>query len=109
MINFNARLGISCLVVHLTKLHSTQKPESLLYRILLASTNKDDFIFDPFLGSGTTAVVAKKMGRKYLGIEREEKYFKVAKQRLEKTKKIEDHYLDTVSYTHLTLPTSDLV
>jgi len=63
---------------------------------LLASTNKDDFIFDPFLGSGTTAVVAKKMGRKYLGIEKEEKYFKIAKQRLEKTTKIEDHYLDTI-------------
>jgi site-specific DNA-methyltransferase (adenine-specific)/modification methylase len=78
------------------KVHSTQKPESLLYRILLASTNKNDFIFDPFLGSGTTAVVAKKMGRKYLGIEKEEKYFKVAKQRLEKTIEIEDHYLDTI-------------
>jgi len=78
------------------KIHSTQKPESLLYRILLASTNKDDFVFDPFLGSGTTAAVAKKMGRSYFGIEKEKKYFKVAKQRLEKTIKIEDHYLDTI-------------
>jgi site-specific DNA-methyltransferase (adenine-specific)/modification methylase len=42
------------------KVHSTQKPECLLHRILLASTNKDDFVFDPFLGSGTTAAVAKK-------------------------------------------------
>ena len=83
------------------KIHSTQKPESLLYRILLASTNKDDFIFDPFLGSGTTAVVAKKMGRKYFGIEKEEKYFKVAKKRLEKTTKIEDHYLDTIKNNKL--------
>ena len=78
------------------KVHSTQKPESLLYRILLASTNKDDFVFDPFLGTGTTAVVAKKLGRNYFGIEREKKYFKTAKQRLEKTIKMEDHYLDTI-------------
>jgi len=78
------------------KVHSTQKPESLLHRILLASTNKDDFVFDPFLGTGTTAVVAKKLGRNYFGIEKEKKYFKTAKQRLEKTVKIEDHYLDTI-------------
>ena len=78
------------------KVHSTQKPESLLHRILLASTNKDDFVFDPFIGTGTTAVVAKKLGRNYFGIEKEKKYFKTAKQRLEKTMKIEDHYLDTI-------------
>ncbi len=78
------------------KVHSTQKPESLMHRILLASTNKNDFIFDPFLGTGTTAVVAKKLCRNYFGIEKEKKYFNTAKQRLEKTIKIEDHYLDTV-------------
>ena len=78
------------------KVHSTQKPESILYRVLLASTNKGDLVFDPFLGTGTTAVVAKKMGRNYFGIEKEKKYFKTAKQRLEKTIKIEDHYLDTI-------------
>ena len=78
------------------KVHSTQKPESLLHRILLASTNKDDFVFDPFLGTGTTAAVAKKLSRNYFGIESKKKYFKTAKQRLEKTIKIEDHYLDTV-------------
>jgi len=78
------------------KVHSTQKPESLLHRILLASTNKDDFVFDPFLGTGTTAVVAKKLGRNYFGIENEKKYFETAKQRLERTMKIEDHYLDTI-------------
>ncbi len=78
------------------KVHSTQKPESLLHRVLLASTNKGDFVFDPFLGTGTTAIVAKKIGRNYFGIEKEKKYFKAAKQRLEKTIKIEDHYLDTI-------------
>ena len=78
------------------KIHSTQKPESLLHRILLATSNKNDFILDPFLGSGTTAVVAKKLGRNYYGIEREKTYFKAADQRLKKTKPIEDDYLDTL-------------
>jgi len=78
------------------KVHPTQKPESLLHRVLLASTNKGDFVFDPFLGTGTTAVVAKKLGRNYFGIDKEKKYIKTAKQRLKKTIKIEDHYLDTI-------------
>ena len=78
------------------KVHSTQKPESLLHRVLLASTNKGDFVCDPFLGTGTTVVVAKKIGRNYFGIEKEKKYFETAKHRVEKTKKIEDHYLDTI-------------
>jgi DNA modification methylase len=46
------------------KVHSTQKPEALLYRIILSTTNKGDSVFDPFLGTGTSAVVAKKLGRK---------------------------------------------
>ena len=78
------------------KLHSTQKPESLMHRVILASTNKGDLIFDPFLGTGTTATVAKKLGRNYFGIEKEEKYFKSAKKRLEETKEIEVNYLDTI-------------
>ena len=45
------------------KIHSTQKPEALLHRILLASSNKNDLVLDPFSGSGTTAVVAKKLGK----------------------------------------------
>ena len=47
------------------KVHSTQKPEALLHRILLATSNKNDLVLDPFLGSGTTATVAKKLGRNY--------------------------------------------
>ncbi len=58
------------------KVHSTQKPESLLHRVLLASSNKDNLILDPFLGSGTTATVAKKLGRKYYGIEKEKSILK---------------------------------
>lgn len=54
--------------------HCTQKPEKLLAKIILASSNVGDIIFDPFLGSGTTSVVAKKLGRKYIGIERDLKF-----------------------------------
>ncbi len=78
------------------KVHSTQKPESLLHRIILASTNKGDFIFDPFLGTGTSAVVAKKLGRKYFGIEKDKKYFDAANERIIATKIIEDNYLDII-------------
>ena len=78
------------------KVHSTQKPESLLHRILLASSNKNDLILDPFLGSGTTAVVAKKLGRIFYGIEKDKKYFDAANKRLKNTKPIEDDYLDTL-------------
>ncbi len=78
------------------KIHSTQKPESLLHRILLATSNKNDLILDPFLGSGTSAAVAKKLGRSYFGIEKEKNYFKAAEQRLNATKPIEDELLDTL-------------
>ena len=78
------------------KVHSTQKPEALLHRIILATTNKGDSIIDPFLGTGTTAVVAKKLGRKYFGIEKEKKYFAAAVERIKKTKIIESSFLDTL-------------
>ena len=78
------------------KVHSTQKPEVLLHRIILATTNKNDFILDPFLGTGTTAVVAKKLGRKYFGIEKDKTYFKAAHERINKTKIIDESYLDTL-------------
>ena len=79
-----------------TKVHSTQKPEALLHRIVLASSNKNDFILDPFLGSGTTAVVSKKLGRSYFGIEKEKKYFEAANRRIKNADIIKDEYLDTV-------------
>ena len=78
------------------KIHSTQKPEALLHRILLATSNKNDHILDPFLGSGTTATVAKKLGRNYFGIEKEKNYFKAADLRIKNTKPIEDDLLDTL-------------
>ena len=64
------------------KAHTTQKPESLLYRVILASSNEGDVVLDPFSGSGTTAAVARKLGRRYVGIEREERYVAVARERL---------------------------
>ena len=64
------------------KAHSTQKPEALLYRVLLASTNPGDVVLDPFFGSGTTGAVARKLGRHFIGIERDEGYIKIAQARI---------------------------
>jgi len=64
------------------KAHSTQKPEALLYRVLLSSSNPGDLILDPFFGSGTTGAVAKKLGRHFIGIDRDEGYVKIAQERI---------------------------
>ena len=66
-----------------TKAHSTQKPEGLLYRVILSSSNGGDVILDPFFGTGTTGAVAKKLGRNWIGIERDKKYIKVAQKRID--------------------------
>ena len=70
--------------------HPTQKPEALLYRILVSSTNKGDTVLDPFLGSGTTAVMAKKLQRNFIGFEQDKEYIKLAKKRLKQTKVLAD-------------------
>jgi len=62
--------------------HPTQKPEKLLAKIILASSNKNDIVFDPFMGSGTTAVVAKKLERHFVGVEMDEYYCCIAQKRL---------------------------
>lgn len=62
--------------------HPTQKPEKLVAKIMLASSNPGDVVFDPFLGSGTTSVVAKKLGRRYIGVELDELYCCLAEKRL---------------------------
>ena len=64
------------------KAHSTQKPEALLYRVILSSTNPGDVVLDPFFGSGTTGAVAKKLHRRWIGIEREPRYVELARQRI---------------------------
>jgi site-specific DNA-methyltransferase (adenine-specific) len=65
------------------KAHPTQKPESLLYRVMMSSSNVGDAVLDPFFGSGTTGAVAKKLGRNYIGIEQDRKYIKVAQKRID--------------------------
>ncbi|HOS88868.1 MAG TPA: site-specific DNA-methyltransferase [bacterium] len=77
------------------KAHSTQKPEALLYRIIIATSNPGDIILDPFMGSGTTGAVAKKLGRNFIGIEKEDIYIKIAKERIKKNKQIKN---DLLSY-----------
>jgi len=67
-------------------LHPTQKPEKLIALLLTASSDKGDIILDPFFGTGTTGVVAKKMGRNYIGIENNDDYLKAAKNRISKVK-----------------------
>ncbi|MCS7053221.1 MAG: site-specific DNA-methyltransferase [Ignavibacterium sp.] len=67
--------------------HPTQKPEKLLAKIILASTNENDFVFDPFAGSGTTAVVAQKLGRKFLSIEIDKTFACLIEKRLELAEK----------------------
>jgi modification methylase len=64
------------------KVHPTQKPEALLYRILLACSNPGDVVLDPFFGTGTTGAVAKRLGRHFIGIEREDDYIAAAEERI---------------------------
>jgi modification methylase len=64
------------------KLHPTQKPEALLARVILAASRPDDLVLDPFGGTGTTAAVAKRLGRRFIAIEREASYARAAEKRL---------------------------
>ncbi len=72
------------------KLHPTQKPESLLYRVIMASTNVGDVILDPFFGTGTTGAVAKKLGRNFIGIERDINYVKGAQARIDAVQPVDN-------------------
>ena len=65
--------------------HPTQKPEALMKKLLLIHSNENDTILDPFMGSGTTGVACKELGRNFIGIEIEPKYFEIAKRRIENT------------------------
>ncbi|TSC93184.1 MAG: modification methylase [Candidatus Berkelbacteria bacterium Licking1014_7] len=64
------------------KAHPTQKPLKLIQQVLLSASNKGDLVFDPFMGSGTTAVAAKKLGEKNIGIDTNEKYVKISERRI---------------------------
>jgi site-specific DNA-methyltransferase (adenine-specific) len=71
---------------HLTA-HPTEKPEKLLERVILLGSKEGDWVLDPFMGSGTTGVVAKQNSRNFIGIELDKDYFEIAKNRIEKTRK----------------------
>ena len=71
-----------------SKLHPTQKPEALLHRVFLSSTNAGDIVLDPFFGTGTTGAAAKQLGRIFIGIEREEEYAAAAKARIDATEQL---------------------
>ena len=75
------------------KAHPTQKPESLLYRVLLGTTNVGDLVLDPFFGTGTTGAVCKMLGRNFIGLEREESYAKVAEKRIKNTRSLDNSSL----------------
>jgi modification methylase len=79
------------------KAHPTQKPEALLYRILLACTKPGDVVLDPFFGTGTTGAVARRLGRRWIGIERESSYVKVATQRINSTLPLDESAMQTVA------------
>ena len=79
------------------KAHPTQKPEALLYRVLLACTNKGDVVLDPFFGTGTTGAVARRLGRHWIGIERETKYVKVARERIDSTLELDESAMRTMA------------
>ncbi|MEG8099441.1 site-specific DNA-methyltransferase [Candidatus Liberibacter brunswickensis] len=72
------------------KLHNTQKPESLLSRIIISSTKPGDIILDPFFGSGTTGAVAKKLKRSFIGIEMEQDYIEIATKRIASVQPLDD-------------------
>ncbi|GIX18828.1 MAG: methyltransferase [Erythrobacter sp.] len=78
------------------KLHPTQKPEALLYRVLLATTEKGDVVLDPFFGTGTTGAVAKRLGRQWIGCEREAAYRAAAEQRIARELPLDESALATM-------------
>lgn len=78
------------------KAHPTQKPEALLYRILLACTNPGDVVLDPFFGTGTTGAVAKRLGREWIGCERDDTYIDVAEERIAAALPLDESGLKTM-------------
>lgn len=78
------------------KVHPTQKPEALLYRVLLSTTKKGDTVLDPFFGTGTTGAVAKKLGRGFIGIEQDKTYAKAARERIAGIEQLADGVVDVI-------------
>jgi modification methylase len=78
------------------KVHPTQKPEAILHRVILASSNKGDVVLDPFMGSGTTAAMAKRLGRNFIGIEQDAAYAEAAEARVANTPPLDPLALEIV-------------
>jgi modification methylase len=78
------------------KAHPTQKPEALLHRVLVATTNPGDVVLDPFFGTGTTGAVARRLGRRFIGIERDPDYAKAAEERIARTAPLAPSSVDTM-------------
>src|ERR1043165_7266869 len=102
--NLNLATGKERIRSHGSKVHSTQKPEALLYRIIIASSNPGDVVLDPFFGSGTTGAVAKKLGRNWIGIERDKKYIKVAQRRIDAVQKIDEEAVNVAKRKQARVP-----
>jgi len=86
------------------KAHSTQKPEALLYRLIMAASDPGDVVLDPFFGSGTTGAVSKKLGRNWIGIERDKKYIRVAQRRIDAVQKADREAVDVVKRKQVRIP-----
>ena len=91
------------------KAHSTQKPEALLYRIIMASSNPGHMILDPFFGTGTTGAVAQKLGRNWIGIERDRKYIRIAQKRIDAIQRADEEALNVEKQKQARVPFGALI
>ena len=92
------------------KAHSTQKPEALLFRIILSTSNIGDVVLDPFMGSGTTGAVAKKLARNFIGMEKDDDYVEIANKRIRKIQPINDDLLGyPIEYKSPRVPFGSLI
>src|SRR6266508_1431536 len=102
--NLNLATGKERIRSNGLKAHSTQKPEALLYRIIIASSNPGDVVLDPFFGTGTTGSVAKKLGRNWIGIERDKKYIKVAQKRINAVEQADEEAINVEKRKQIRIP-----
>jgi DNA modification methylase len=102
--NLNLATGKQRIKSNGAKVHSTQKPEALLYRIILASSNLGDVVLDPFFGTGTTGAVAKKLGRNWIGIEQDKRYIKVAQERIDSVQGAAEEFLNVEKQKQKRIP-----
>jgi site-specific DNA-methyltransferase (adenine-specific) len=107
--NLNLATGKERIRANGTKAHSAQKPEALLYRIIMASSNPGDVVLDPFFGTGTTGAVAKKLGRNWIGIERDKKYIKIAQKRIDTMQRADEEAINVEKRKQVRVPFGALV